>query len=138
MSHEKAVARSSRDSCLRGCQRLGAKDYAACEMRCRLEAAVSDWDSHDHDHDGIVDHDSEDHHSDSSEEDVAERGAGHDWRTNQQFSHATYTGNERPRGPKLSHEKAVARSSRDSCLRGCQRLGAKDYAACEMRCRLEA
>ena len=66
MSHEKAVARSSRDSCLSGCQRLGAKDYAACEMRCRLEAAVSDWDSHDHDHDGIVDHDSEDHHSDSS------------------------------------------------------------------------
>merc|ERR1719295_2196667 len=34
---EENVGRSSRDSCLRGCQRLGAKDYAACEMRCRLE-----------------------------------------------------------------------------------------------------
>merc|ERR1719158_1261981 len=98
MSREESIGRS-RDSCLRGCQRLGSKDYAACERRCRLEAAVSDWDSHDHDHDGVVDHDSGDHHSDSLEENVG---------------------------------------SRDSCLRGCQRLGSKDYAACEMRCRLKA
>jgi len=67
---EESVARG-RDSCLRGCQRLGARDYAACEKRCYgLEKSVSDWDSHDHDHDGNVDHDSEDHHSDSSETSV--------------------------------------------------------------------
>jgi len=68
---EESVARS-RDSCLRGCQRLGSSNYAACEKRCYgyLEKSVSDWDSHDHDHDGNVDHDSEDHHSDSSETSV--------------------------------------------------------------------
>jgi len=258
-SAEESVGRSSRDSCLRGCQRLGSKDYAACEMRCRLETekdvaergAAHYWRERTQGFShatytgnerprgpkmeeqvaynaGRVSQTGSNKHCPcgncggrccrcfaEQEADVAERGAGHYWRERTQgFSHATYTGNERPRGPKMeealsdpeqeedvgffgthkclerndciaeceendpsksryscmkecpkslcdkeydshdhdhdgvvdhdsedhnsdSFEETIGRSSRDSCLRGCQRLGAKDYAACEMRCRLE-
>eukprot|EP00493_Phyllostaurus_siculus_P021848 UN22177 len=91
----------ARNGCIAECEEDDpSKSRYSCMKECPKSLCEKEYDSHDHDHDGVIDHDSEDHNSDSSEENVG-------------------------------------RSSRDSCLRGCQRLGAKDYAACEMRCRLE-
>jgi len=90
----------ARNNCIAECKEDDpSKSRYSCMKECPKSLCDKEYDSHDHDHDGVVDHDSEDHNSDS--------------------------------------EENIGRSSRDSCLRGCQRLGAKDYAACEMRCRLE-
>merc|ERR1719471_1026848 len=49
------------------------------------------------------------------EEEIAERGAGHNWRERTQGYSTTSTSYERPRGPRISHEKAVGCSSDSNC-----------------------
>jgi len=55
-----------RNDCIAECEENDpSKSRYSCMKECPKSLCDKEYDSHDHDHDGVVDHDSEDHNSDS-------------------------------------------------------------------------
>jgi len=118
-------------------------DYGAPDAVCGCMCQKESFDSHDHDHDGVVDHDSADHDEAKLPECVCpsfETGATTGSEMCEFGSSDCALASGFPDGCPSNavrcsltvQERAV--SGVQACVQGCQRLGARDYAACESRC----